>query len=1056
MDEIEQDIIEATYKEQAGKEYAKTDKDDKQLILTPKHKEIRVNKCMPCPIVLGKVILDGNLFRRSFFHMEKKKSTAGEKTALLAPVTKFLQHHCPLQFNDLKASKTRIAIRVYCDFKSCKSYRLNISFADHIEGEVEATVYGSTNDEDHVTGGYRGGKRNLAGEVRRQRTADALKSFPRELMNEDRFKADPELVVSNNMDGACTDAVYKKIRNEALKADDLDDDPMLALYQLGQKLERADPMSNYIASVRLHPPMAIFVSEAQVQAMLRLSLSPLRKKQPLIAGMDSTGKIGGKVRTIDGKVGKTYFYRVVVQVVAKNRGENEVLALLEAMVMHEDTVTVKSFLEFFVQRCTLTAQRTKTSMPNSLFDIIVVDKALSSLFGISLTFNHAPLHMVYNFIYRAIFLESVAKVKEARAIMERLVVPMLCYCHNSKNVTQKIQKTYPWLVKGTAPFKFLKRVYRLIASSTNFAHLLFDIYRNVAILLNRRFVDKHTMAAFNKLTALIATSKRYEASTGYLPTFQPETVCSLPYIDTEPLNMPSNDRFYEKTAFYWCFKGVEDQVVAIPEDDQATEKNIFFSTEFARYLRIHHIPHIAAVSQITHPLKFSDRPDIKPQRRNNQFSEAGFAELKQKLRADKNRRLGGKINRNIVTLRPLTEATLKFTDFGDEYIPTRQKRSQPHTNSVKKRETEAQSTPVRLKRKRSQPFTPKTPAKRSRVEKAEEEVRIYDTPIIMSTWDRADPTTKDCGFVVIANNVKSADSPLSKSLTLTLPINDNGVVTDPTYYQRTLQSVERYQPFVVKHGVVSGVDICDFRDKNVMLWADPLFLVIDVMADSYEDFSVLMPNTGASIFDLLQPDHLQRLVSSNSSYRLPECSFLLMPVTNAAHAHHYLCFANFKTLQFTCVDSLYESGAADSTLEEQRIVSRFEKFIIWLLFNGKGTDGWTPVLMSHMRQPPGSLDCGLYVIRHSEQLMQQHRTTAEDFDATVYRSQCLEILFEAANDMKGSCFVCIGPKDNTALTCIFCHRFTHRRCMREEYVPNLEGVCELCELRAAEYSLRAN
>lgn len=903
---------------------------------------------------------------------------------------------------------------------------------------MEATVLTDTAEINHVDGAYRGGRRETAGEAKQVLIEKAKAALPRTLMNEDRQRADSTLVDVGNMHTAGSDAVYKNARYAALKSNDRDRDPLISLLNHGKELAEKSPFDNFISFVGLHPASAIFMSRRQATAVIRLAKSPLREKEPLILSMDSTCKIGGKFLSEDYKRQvNSHFYRAVVAVRTLNRGEKEILPVIEGMVLNEDTPTVKWFLGHFLKKLAQEANMQHTSLPASIFDIAIVDKALSSLYALSETFNGIPLFFTYNLQYKALVYSSLGRGKEAAALLKPLVMPALCYVHNMKNVSLKLRSL---IDRNTSEYKFLKRCFRLLMSSVDLQHLLFVVWRSLCTVLLSRFTGESLQSAVKTLKSLMTATKNFESKNGYLPKFSSKDLPPLPTIDTEKLNTMSDDLFYRKTAFYHAFDSVREVVEAeVAVETQDTSPNFMYCPELIRFILIYHAPHIAASSQVTHFIKFDKRYGIKPIRRNNQVSEEGFGELKKALRSDINCKIGGRIDRNIIHLRSSVEGTLKFVDFGDNYIGSLESKDTP-VRSRKPLIRPRESGP--LKRKRAEEVAELRAPKKKRktlFELDEAKVKLSHFPTIESQWGR--PDRFHSGTIRIAFDTKSTTSPLSRSTDREVTVNCKGLITEPTYYRRKLACVDRYQPLTLSGAPFSGIDIYDLCNPKAQIWSDTVTLTIRLLAVQHEQVVVLPSYVSADIFHA-RDDDLRSKMERSASYRIGGNNLplqLFMPTTFSEH--HYLCYADFGKRLFLCADS-----SRQGTAERQNLATKFKHFINYLRLNQVSVGGWTARIVPHLLQND-NVSCGAFVIKHAEQILVTGSTQLEAFEPSAYRHQIFARIVEAADDMRDACLVCLGTKNGTIFTgCSMCRRFIHKCCLKPEYSPQMQGVCELCYL----------
>lgn len=491
-------------------------------------------------------------------------------------------------------------------------------------------------------------------------------------------------------------------------------------------------------------------------------------------------------------------------------------------------------------------------------------------------------------------------------------------------------------------------------------------------------------------------------------------------------------------------RNVEIELKNKSRDPKDARPNTFYCPEFVRFLTTYHAPHIAASSQIAHFIKFDKRPEIKPNRRNNQLTEEGFGQMKKALRADPNCQIGGRIDRNIVKLRTFVEGTLSFCDYGDNHLPgetpvrpkkvLRAPRSSyvPHSKPIKRQREEVE--PPRAVKKRR--------CIKSEIDEAK--VKISQSPVIQSQWGRVDPIQKETGLIRIAVNSKQSASPLSRSTERSVRTNRHGIVIEPTYYRRHLKSLRRYQPFTVNGAPISGVDLHDLCNPTREIWSDTMNILVQILSNRCENITV-MPSYVSNVVYHSNLEDLKLKMTRSSSFTLnkPLPAQLFMPVTNGGH--HYLCWADFTSRVFLCVDSTKQGEA-----EKNNLTVKFQSFIRYLALNQVQVNGWKAKIYLHLNQND-NVSCGIFVVKHAQQLLHDRKTRHEPFNPATYRNELFSTILEAADDMHDACLVCLAEKTvGASVECSICHRFVHHDCMEPHYSPVVQDVCELCMLFISE------
>lgn len=994
---------------------------------TQKCKEVRMNKTLKCTLVMGRVEVDRAFFFSNFFDPStktKKKPGPDAISALFARVTEMLPSHCALQMKDFRGTENQATIRAYCDAKFCKSYVLVGKFTDE---PLSFEVRGSANPIDHVRGCATGIKRLWAGQMRRAKVEEAENNKPQKMMCRDRLAARESYLEQNNMDGAGTRAMYQNIRSEYLRRNDRDADELIALDIIRKELKVSDPFDNFVAKVTLFPAEAIFCSPRQLAVFLRLSASPLRRSRPLIVGIDSTTQVGRRYES-DNEKSKpipSKFYRAAVSVPMMNTASNEVVPLVESLVLHEDTTTVNGFLSFWLQRLKSTASSAKGKLPPTLADIIVSDKALSTLYAVSNNFNKMQLFQYVNKVYEAIRGDQGA----ASFVKRRLTLVKICFAHSAHAWKRYHYRVLPTLSKSHRTV--LRHMFRLVTGCTNYQFFLSVVLLNMLIVFNSSHRTKLMSTALDTLVSNCDTMAVFEEAHDHLPPqLAVETVVELPEVDVNALNNADQQPLYKRSAFHADFikvNEVVEEMVNAAEEDEATQRcetNPFFSRDVVNYWLVVQAQYLPLITAIDWTIKFSDVP---PKRVNNQFIEAGFAEVKTFIREHDGLRLGNRIDRVILKTSEVTKAQLKLIDFGDQdTLPMRPKKRR---KSAEKRLSDISLWKAKTKPKirgwRNAEYLKAAAAKKlerssTKPKKGQPTCATQSQPTNVS---QCQPTNA------------SQCQPPSQSLTLY----ENGVVADPHYYVRSLKTMNFYVPVFINRLSVTGEHFCDLRDIQYYLWSDTVYILIQILVQQNRrnDVQVLLPSTAAAIF--FDPKRTQRMLAAGSrDYQIDkQKSLILAPVTR--NEHHYLVVIDTVANVFYIVDS---NASKSKTITDQQ-----EHFTAWVNFLQLQriviTNDWTLPIAENMRQKDAT-SCGVFVVEHAKQILETGSTFINpEFSATQGRLYYAHLLLESSDNMTDRCMICMGDASEGIQRCKLCQRFSHLACLVQ---PQRAEYCELCLL----------
>lgn len=266
-------------------------------------------------------------------------------------------------------------------------------------------------------------------------------------------------------------------------------------------------------------------------------------------------------------------------------------------------------------------------------------------------------------------------------------------------------------------------------------------------------------------------------------------------------------------------------------------------------------------------------------------------------------------------------------------------------------------------------------------------------------------------------------------------LSEQGVVVNQDFYTDLLAG-QHYRPVTCQHISISGENICRLRDQGRDIDSETLMLSLKLLSANREDVEVMQDFVAQEMFD--GPMEAIAEMTERYKVRFPNSGVLLMVVTG--HEHHWLCVANWEDYEFTCVDSLLTDLA-----EEDNIRQHFDRFCTALVALGRNVDKWTMIASPHLRQL-GGRDCGAFVYRHAQQILQTGTTSSGQFDGQAVRQEMLQSILHSSFG-RDRCLVCTLPvKTNgpAITTCGLCERSWHVGCFPANYSPTAEGFCELC------------
>ncbi|CAH1731061.1 unnamed protein product [Aphis gossypii] len=251
---------------------------------------------------------------------------------------------------------------MYCSHEGCKTFRIKVQLAN---GTFVANVYSSglnyhhNPDDDGLTNHVKGFQRDLNKEVLKKTKAFSFRPDTVDLSS-------PTQLSCSNLQGIKSDDVIRKIRSEALTADDYDKDDFHDILLMCN-----DKESNFVQHVGI--PSVHCYSKEQLD-----SLKKLIKNQKSVTGyLDATGTL---VRKIDKNTKRVLYYVLVVNVPLP-RNSSVTSPVVEMISSAHDIVAISQWLNAFK------AFVLKHKLPWPVFTNIVTDFSYAQMNALCIGWN---------------------------------------------------------------------------------------------------------------------------------------------------------------------------------------------------------------------------------------------------------------------------------------------------------------------------------------------------------------------------------------------------------------------------------------------------------------------------------------------------------------------------------------------------------------------------------------------------------------------------------------------------------------------------------------------
>ncbi|KAL9876887.1 uncharacterized protein ACN2A1_013445 isoform 1-T6 [Glossina fuscipes fuscipes] len=357
---------------------------------------------------------------------------------------------CPLEIKDIKYQKNNFAhIRAYCcrnsrKDKICLEYDIFVVEKPKTGQPLQCyfTTRGVFNHTFFKTSQVRGYKRVVfREEMKNILPKQARVNFLNKLDNKD--------LEAYNLGEVKSEGVYKKIRSEIIRKNDLSSDDLDDLRKrYAKNATEEDQFFQYLAE----PCEVGLFSRNQVKvAAIAKNIS----KGGLVCHLDATGSI---IRNISDVRNYIFYYALVI---TNHRGKNYPVA--ERIASTHDAGSIGNWLMKFQQLC-----EREGSWP--LFTTIVTDFSRALINGPMLHWNKCNIIAYLNFCHK--------KLERNENTVTEKIVFKLCYAHFKKNVCNRIQK----LKVGTVNKKDIQRYFKFAFFATSYDRFKFW-FRHFATVL---------------------------------------------------------------------------------------------------------------------------------------------------------------------------------------------------------------------------------------------------------------------------------------------------------------------------------------------------------------------------------------------------------------------------------------------------------------------------------------------------------------------------------------------------------------------------------------------
>ena len=235
---------------------------------------------------------------------------------------------CVVNAKRVRYFKNHCNVYMYCSHKGCKTFRIHVQPENR---KFVAKVFSSglnyhhNPDDNGLTNHVKGFQRDLNKEALKKTKAFSFRSDAVDI-------ASPTQLKCGNLQGIKSDDVIRKIRSEALRADDYDRDDFHDIVLMCN-----DKENNFVKHVGI--PSVHCYSNEQLDILKNL----IKKQKPVTGYLDATGTV---VRKID-KNSKRVLYYVLVVNVPLPRNSSVTCPVVEMISSAHDIVAISQWLNAF-------------------------------------------------------------------------------------------------------------------------------------------------------------------------------------------------------------------------------------------------------------------------------------------------------------------------------------------------------------------------------------------------------------------------------------------------------------------------------------------------------------------------------------------------------------------------------------------------------------------------------------------------------------------------------------------------------------------------------------
>lgn len=373
-----------------------------------------------------------------------------------------------------------LCFRIYCQHPTCqRKFMAKCKLKDVSTGLFK--LYRSDNEQTH--------KHFLTRQVRqadRACTTETLKTkMPMELRRENIEQATDDMLENQNLQEVKSDAVYNKMRHEALQSNDLHKDDIRDLELM------MDEEDQFIQKVSTKPFSVNIYSKSQCGVISKKQKDSPDKER--VGHLDATG---GVVRhpyeNIYENVKQIYYYACIMNLKVNSDVLGTLIPIFELISDCQEAVFLGGWISAF--KLYFRAQHPHIRTP---FHRIVVDKSYALIHAVLEGFNDMSLQEYLEMSYDIVSGNKSVESPEFKKITKL----HSCFTHASKVFSKNLLKAFN-LKKHTDESKFLLRVLQFIAKCKNYNQIK-NAFHHLATLFVTQFHGPEVDSSFQILNEMI-------------------------------------------------------------------------------------------------------------------------------------------------------------------------------------------------------------------------------------------------------------------------------------------------------------------------------------------------------------------------------------------------------------------------------------------------------------------------------------------------------------------------------------------------------------------------